>query len=259
MGKSKKQIIGYGIKKGNLLLVHSSMDGLAACGVSAKEVIDFLIDLLGDSGTLVFAAYPKCKPVTDESDVLYYDSKRTMSWTGLMPNVFCRYPNVIRSEYPYNSLAARGPLADEMIKNNLDDDLSQGPHSSWHYIVEHHAKILYIGVSAAMSCTMFNYPEDALGDNWYVKDWYNVQKYRIKKNNGEIIDKTIRERNPEWYRYYAMFSSEVWLKNNGFLKSSYVDGIYVGVTDDSYLLAKRLLNDACNHKSVYRIPRKYWK
>ena len=255
----KKQIESYGVKKGDFLLVHSSMDGLAACGVSAKEVVDYLIDLLGNEGTLVFAAYPKCKPDKEDPQVLYYDPKRTMSWTGLLPNVFCRYQGVIRSEYPYNSLAARGHHAEEMMKGNLDDDLSQGTHSAWHYLVEHHAKILYLGVSAAMSCTMFNYPEDALGEQWYVKNWYNVQKYKIKRYDGSIVEKTIRERDPEWYRYYAMFYSEVWLKKNSFLRSSYVDGIYVGVTDDSCELAERLLDDARNHKSVYRIPRKYWK
>lgn len=254
----KKTIIDYNIKRGDLLLVHSSMDGLSEIGISAKEIIDFLLDTVGEEGTLVFAAYPKCRQYDDQEDVLFYDPSRSISWTGMLPNVFCKYKGVVRSEFPYNTLAAKGPLAEEMMKDNLKGDTSQGKYSSWKYCVDHHAKILYLGVSAALSCTMMNYPEDALEENWYVKDWYYEQKYVIKKE-GQLIEKTIKERHPEWYRFYAMFNSEYWMKKNGYLSSKEIDGVYIGVTEDMHELAERLLHEGMRKKSVYRIPKKYWK
>lgn len=254
----KKEIESYGIKNGDILLVHSSMDGLAKTGVSPTEVIDFLLNCVGDEGTLVFASYPKCKPFNGNADVLLYDPKRTVSWTGLLPNVFCKYEGVVRSEYPYNTLAAKGKHAEDMMKDNLMDDVSQGQHSAWKYCVDHHAKILYLGVSAALSCTMMNYPEDALGEQWYVDHWYHTQKYVIK-SHGELIEKEIRERDSEWYRYYAMFHSEVWLKKNGFLKSREYKGVYVGFTENMFELAEKLLGMGLMKKSVYRIPKRYWK
>ncbi len=256
--KVKQQICEYNIKKGDILLVHSSMDGLAKTGVSAREVIDFLLELLGQEGTLVFAAYPRCKPYQGDENILYYDPERTVSWTGLLPNVFCKYENVIRTEFPYNSLAAKGKYAAEMMKNNLLDDTSQAAHSAWQFCVEHHAKILYLGVSAALSCTMMNYPEDALGDKWYVKDWYGIQKYAIKQGQ-DIIFKTIRERKTEWYRFYAMFHSEYWMLKNHFLVKAEPGGVYVGFTENMYELAEKLLELGEKGKSVYRIPKKYRK
>lgn len=254
----KEKIKGYPIEKGDILLVHSSMDGLAKTGVSAKEVIDFLLELLGEEGTLVFAAYPKCKPYREEKEVLYYDPKRTLSWTGMLPNVFCKYDGVVRSEFPYNTLAAKGKYASEMMKDNLLDDTSQAEHSSWQFCVEHHAKILYLGVSAALSCTMMNYPEDALGEAWYVKDWYGTQRYAIKSGDG-IVYKTIKERHSDWYRFYAMFHSERWMIQNDFLTRNEIEGVYVGFTENMHGLAQELLRLGRQGRSVYRIPKKYRK
>lgn len=256
--KVKQRICGYNIKKGDILLVHSSMDGLAKSGVSPKEVIDFLLELLGEEGTLVFAAYPKCKPYQGNADVLYYDPKRTLSWTGMLPNVFCKYKGVVRSEFPYNSLAAIGKYADEMMKDNLLDDTSQASHSAWQFCIGHHAKILYLGVSAAMSCTMMNYPEDALGEDWYVKDWYGTQKYAIKRED-DVIFKTIKERCPDWYRFYAMFHSEYWMIKNKLLIKDEIEGVYIGFTENMYELADELLKLGRQGKSVYRIPKRYRK
>lgn len=254
-----KQIISeYHIGEGDILLVHSSMDGLAKTGVSSQEVIDFLLELLGKDGTLVFAAYPKCKPCQSQEDVLYYDPKKTLSWTGMLPNVFCKYEGVVRSAFPYNTLAAKGKYAEAMMKNNLLDDTSLAKHSAWQFCIDHHAKILYLGVSAALSCTMMNYPEDALEDKWYVKDWYDMQKYAIKEGE-DIIFKTIQERKPEWYRFYAMFYSEYWMIKNQFLIKREIDGVYVGFTENMYGLAQELLRLGRKGKSVYRIPKKYRK
>lgn len=256
--KVKEKIKEFGIAKGDIVLVHSSMDGLANAGVTPKEVIDFLLDIVGDQGTLVFAAYPKCKQYKDEKDILYYDPKRTVSWTGLLPNVFCKYDGVVRSSFPYNTLAAKGRYAEDMMKNNLYDDTSQGKNSAWQFCIDHYAKILYLGVSAALSCTMMNYPEDALGESWYVKDWYGTQRYAIK-HGDEIIFKTIKERHSEWYRFYAMFHSEYWMIKHNFLIRDEIEGVYVGFTENMHELAEELLRLGRQGKSVYRIPKKYWK
>lgn len=254
----KEQIAKYGIKKGDILLVHSSMDDLSKSGVGSTEVIDYLLDLVGKEGTLVFAAYPKCKKYSEEDGCLYYDPQKTIAWTGLLPNIFCRYDGVIRSPFPYNSLAAKGKYAEAMMKDNLLDDVSQGEHSSWKYCVEHHAKILFLGVSAALSCTMMNYPADALGDEWYIKNWHISTNYAIKWG-GEIIYKTILEQDPDWYRYYTMYYSEYWMRKNGFLHCTTIDNVYVGVCDDMYYLAEELIKQGKQCKSVFRVPRKYWK
>lgn len=46
------------IKKGDILLVHSGMDGLESLGVDSTDIITFLKEIVGDSGTLVFPVYP---------------------------------------------------------------------------------------------------------------------------------------------------------------------------------------------------------
>ena len=246
------------LSDGDILLVHSSMDGLSGCDVSGKEILDTLEEMMGEKGTLVFAAYPECE-LDEELDGYRYDPKRTMAWTGMLPNVFIRRKGVIRSAFPLQTLAAKGPDAEAMMKDNLEARTAQGPHTAWEYCVEHNVKILYLGVEACQSCTMMNYPEDVLGpENWPIKDWYYPQTYFIKTDNG-VVKKEVLHRDDEYYRYYRMAYSERWLRDNGFLEAANPGGVYVGFTKNGGDLGRRLVEEARNGRLLYQVPGKYWK
>lgn len=246
------------INDGDILLVHSSIDGLGSCDVSNREILDVLERIVGENGTLVFAAYPECK-YDDQLGGYYYDPKRTLAWTGMLPNVFIRRKGVTRSEFPLQTLAAKGKHAEQMMKGNLLATTAQGPKTAWEYCVNNNVKILYLGVEACQSCTMMNYPEDVLGpDEWPIKDWYYEQTYFIKTDNG-LVEKKLLHRDDEYYRYYRMAYSEKWLRDNGFLTVAYPGGVYVGFTKNGGELGRRLVSEAKNGRLLYMIPRKYWK
>lgn len=50
-----------GVSKGSLLIVHSSYDGLSCTGLSPELIVDKLLDLVGDTGTLCMPVIRKFK------------------------------------------------------------------------------------------------------------------------------------------------------------------------------------------------------
>ncbi|MBQ6587221.1 MAG: AAC(3) family N-acetyltransferase [Butyrivibrio sp.] len=254
----KKYLNELDVHDGDILLVHSSMDGLNSCDVTSKEILDTLEGMVGGTGTLVFAAYPECK-YDEKLGGYYYDPKRTIAWTGMLPNVFIRRKGVVRSEFPLQTLAAKGKHAEAMMANNIDAVVAQGPKTAWEYCVDHNVKILYFGIEACQCCTMMNYPEDVLGpDEWPIKDWYYEQTYYIKTAEG-VVKKEVLHRDDEFYRFYRMAYSERWLKKNGFLTAAYPGGVYIGFTRNGGDLGRRLVEEARNGRLLYMIPKRYWR
>ena len=253
----KEKINSLEIKKGDILLVHSSMDGLAKLGLSPQELLDFLLDLVGETGTLVMPAYPK--EVID-NNIYVYDVNKSIPSTGLLPFIFFKYySNVERSSFPLNTLAAKGWEAKNIVQDNLKDVYSQGEYSSWKYCIERNMKILFLGVEACTCNTFIHYPEDILGESWPIKDFFIEKKFKIIQKNGEVIYKTIKERNPFWYRYFAMFYSGYWFSKNKYLYEYYINGVYLGLIKDTKKLAEEILTMAKNHEIFFAIPKKYWK
>ena len=258
INKVFKYIDSLGIKKGDILIVHSSMEGMRKVDPQPEAIIDYLLELVGSEGTLVFPAFPIINLKYDDTKIQTYNPKRTLCWTGMLPNTFLKYPGVIRSEFPFNTLAALGPHAKAMMRDNLSSDVPHGKNSSWAYCVEHHAKILYLGISIAECNTVLHMADDFLSDEWPINNWYEKQKYNIKTEEG-IIEKTIKVCSSFWVKYNVCYNFNARLKRLGYLSETDVDGIIVGFCQDSKSMMDYVIEQARKGKIRYKIPRKYWK
>ena len=252
------QINKANISEGDLLIVHSSMDSLNHFDISPKELIDFLMKLIGNRGTLAMPAFPVYKKDIASNDKIenLYDARQKLCATGMLPNVFLRYPNVVRSRFPYNTLAAVGPLADGMMQNNLNSDLAFGKGSSWHFCKEQEAKILLLGVPSHQTTTMVHVAEDYLDNKWPIKNWYVTRKFKIK-DGQEILSKTIRIRDQFWVRFNASYYRTKCFKNEGLLNEWKYEGISFGIIENSSKLVDYIINRALNNKLFFKVPRKY--
>jgi len=264
----KNRLTNIGIKKGDILIVHSSSDGLATAGKNEKAYIDMLLDLVGEEGTLVFPAFPlyrshlKGVEAMNESDdldnALIYNADRARAWTGMLPNVFLNYDGVVRSPFPVNPLAAKGARATLMMEKNLDTDLAHGKNSAWEYCVNNNAKVLFLGLEAAHSCTVIHVAEDLMDEKWPVKNWYRKQKYIVKRN-GKETEVIARQRYLFWARYITQQYMGRKLKKENLLQSYYFDDILVEFIPDSKRLTDFVINRANNYKLFYKVPIKYKK
>ena len=122
--KIKEWLIQQGVKDGSLLVVHSSYDEMAGCGLKPNEIIHELRNLIGESGTLAMPVIRHYKELPSPEEwlkadfsgiVCRYDPRRTPVSSGLIPSMLMREKGAVVSMHPLNTMAAVGPLAEAMM------------------------------------------------------------------------------------------------------------------------------------------------
>lgn len=151
-----------GVKQGDVLLVHSSLSKLGWTVGGPVSVIDALIGIIGEEGTLIMPSFssgntdpvewqnppvPKewCSIIRESMPAFHVDKTPTRAM-GTIAETFRKYPNVIRSSHPVSSFSVWGRYAENITKNHkLECDL--GEESPLARIYELDGKVLLLGVT----------------------------------------------------------------------------------------------------------------
>ena len=236
--KIKSQLLKFGLIEGDILVLHSSFDCLHNTLKSPTNIINELLLLVGDKGTLVMNAsrsFPEDKKNKDylwteyNNDVVVYDVKKSRVWTGVLPHTMVKDKRSIISRFPINPIVAIGFKSLDITENNTIGKFPCGLNSSWKYCVDHDALIVGIGVDLTHSLTIIHVAEDVLGLNWPIKNWYRDRKFRVidaENNFDKILD--IKERHPKWGTLH--FAERTLCKDLlkvGILKTELIDGVLV--------------------------------
>lgn len=262
-------LTSIGVKKGDILIVHSSFDSLKTTGLDAEGVINALLDLVGEEGTL---AMPAIRSFPEEGDGMkylkdyikdivpedaIYDLYRTPISSGLLPFTLSRYDDACISEFPLNPLVAVGREAEEMMKGNIDGELpsAHGAMSAWKYCADHNAWNIGLGVDEKAYLTIFHVGQEQ--PDWPYKEgaWYLERNFTIKKGRNKTPLK-IRERRHVWTKYFPELNFYNDLKANGIMSQCFVEGIEVLAVQSS-----ELFNFIGKQREgyPYLIPQKYHK
>lgn len=255
-----EHIDSYGVTKGDILIVHSSASGLQNLDVNTNEVLSHLFEMVGEEGTLVLPTFPDLKKteMVDGKEIPVYDVKRTVAWTGLIPNMFLRCKGTIRSVWPANTLAANGKEASSMFAEETRAIVSQGEHTAWNYCAEHHAKVLFLGVSPRHSLSEMHISEDVMYDEWPVMNWYEDTKY-VRYIGKERAVITIKRRKTDWAKYVPEYNNLLTLKREGIIHTEVFEGLELGFIQDLFEFRQKKMEMAKKGKLGYRIPRRYMK
>lgn len=260
-----------GIKKGSLLILHSSYGALESTGLSPDGIIDALLELLGEEGTLAMPVIRKYKEepkeerilTTDLTDVVStYDVEESKITTGLLPYFLMKRKGSYTSRFPLNPMTAYGPLAKQMMEHNLDGayPTPHGENSSWKFCYDHDAVVIGLGVDLAHYLTITHVAEEAF-PGWPVVDWYRERKFKIKDRDFET-DVTIRERKPEWgMLYFTERNYKNDLLKKRILINKNISGIEVGIVHAKLLIGflndkKNIAYPYCVKKSLLKIHEK---
>lgn len=138
----KQQLLLLGVQPGDVLLVHTSMKGLHAPGLSPAAVIEMLQQLLTEDGTLLvpalsYAAVNALNPVFHRS--------KTPSCIGVLPELFRTGYAQHRSLHPTHSVCAWGKLARSITAWHHLDNTPVGKHSPFMQLPALNGKILMLG------------------------------------------------------------------------------------------------------------------
>ncbi len=150
-----------GLARGDLVLMHASLSSLGWVAGGAPAVLLALMDVLGDTGTLVVPTQTgdnsdpedwSRPPVPEDwwpvirAEMPAYDPAITPSrGMGRIPEALRTWPGARRSAHPQVSFAALGPLAAEVTRDHPFDD-GLGERSPLGLLYRRGAKVLLLGV-----------------------------------------------------------------------------------------------------------------
>jgi len=186
-----------GLKEGDIVGVHSSLSSFGYVEGGADAVIDALLEVVGEEGTIVMPTHSnnlvrmELSPEEKAAGVLWlfkilpYDPKETPCTTGIIPETFRKRPGVVRSLHPVHSIAAIGPKAKEITSAGDRSGLG-----GWKRIYDLDGYVLLIGVGLEV-CTAMHLAEDMVQLPKHILDkitppqWF-VEKYPEDKWEWDI-------------------------------------------------------------------------
>ncbi|UCD53212.1 MAG: AAC(3) family N-acetyltransferase [Phycisphaerales bacterium] len=169
-----------GVKNGDVLFVHSSIDGLAM-DISPRRILQLLLDTVGPEGTILMPSYPKLTSYAFLQSGQVWDVRRTPSYSGLLTEIFRRMEGTRRSLHPTKSVAARGPRRDELIGEHHTDIRPYGAASPYYKFITAGGKAIGIGVSVRY-IAFIHAIDDHLGER------FPVTTYRGAPLPGKVLD-----------------------------------------------------------------------
>jgi aminoglycoside 3-N-acetyltransferase len=135
-----------GLNQGDLVLVHSSLSSLGYVEGGADTVIDALLEVLGNDGTLLMPSFQAGLEFFILQSVSVFDLRSSPSELGIISETFRRRSGVIRSINPTHSVAGIGKYAKEILSDHQTCNVSVGKNSPFDKVVHMKGKILLLGV-----------------------------------------------------------------------------------------------------------------
>tara|TARA_A100001037_G_scaffold223188_1_gene201034 strand:+ start:6574 stop:7419 length:846 start_codon:yes stop_codon:yes gene_type:complete len=174
-------LVDLGIKTGDLLMVHSSLSAIGLVEGGSKTVVDCLLDVIGQQGTLVVPTftYPSAFP-DSANEKWVFDPESANSGVGSITNEVIKRSDSKRSIHLWHSISAIGALAQQIV--------SQGGNSAWDFkspmgwLLNNGASVLLLGVPY-QNLTAIHVWEIEFEVN-YRLDYY-IER-RVRESNGNL-------------------------------------------------------------------------
>jgi len=177
-----------GIKKGDHLLVHSSLRSLGQIPEKAFTVTQALLNAVGKTGNLLMPALSH-RIVTPTNP--YFHIINTPSCVGGLTEFFRQYPGAMRSMHPTHSVCCYGPDSHFFIDNHTFDSTPVGKNSPFRKLFEANGKILFLGCSTRVNTSMHGVEE--LSEPEYL--FAPAIEYTLETDEGAMLKKSYRPHN----------------------------------------------------------------
>lgn len=181
----KKDFIEIGIKKGMVLVMHSSFKALDSKELSPKDVYRALQEILTNEGTLLIPTL-SYKTATKENP--FFDYYETPSCVGIISETFRFEKDTFRSLNPIHSICAWGKHAKYFTSDHELDSITLHMHSPFYKMLPYKPKILMMG--CGLKPNTFMHLVENLNEIDYRRTVYYVE-YTITNQFGVIKKKMI--------------------------------------------------------------------
>jgi len=113
----KVKLQEFGFRKGDRIIVHSSLSSFGHVEGRAEAIIKALIDVVGGEGTILMPSFNHGAPFSPNGTGIF-DPKETPTTNGKIPDTFWRMEGVYRSLNPTHAFAAWGRDAERYTKDH---------------------------------------------------------------------------------------------------------------------------------------------
>jgi aminoglycoside N3'-acetyltransferase len=138
-----------GLCEGDLVCVHSSLSGLGHLLGGPATAIEALRAVIGDRGTLMMPTFTGGASTLRyvQSQPPPFDPGATPSTTGAITELFRKIPGTFRSFHPTHSVAAQGPLAQELLRDHEKSVTPFGSNTPYDRFLDLDGKILLLNTN----------------------------------------------------------------------------------------------------------------
>lgn len=145
-----------GVRRGGVLLVHSSLCSLGHVPGGAETMVRGLMDAVGDDGTLMM---PALSYATVNAKQAVFDVQRTPSCVGVITERFRTRNGTTRSVHPTHSVCGVGPLAEAILGAHHLDRTPCGANSPFRAVRDRGGQILFLGCGLRPNTSMHGVEE----------------------------------------------------------------------------------------------------
>ncbi|MCK5850477.1 MAG: AAC(3) family N-acetyltransferase [Kiritimatiellae bacterium] len=170
-----KAIKTAGVRKGSILMTHTSLSRFGYIQGGAKTVITALLDVLGPQGTLIMP--------THSNNLLGghpYIKEDSRSNSGAITEYFRNMPGVLRSAHPTHSVTAYGPAAAELVNAHHVDQAPLARAGFWGKLYDMNGNVLLM--CPIKSATIFH-----TGETWTDLPQLSVTAHAIDGNGRRKV------------------------------------------------------------------------
>ena len=194
---------------GGLVYLHTSFSRIRYLELGPHEFIDSLLEYLGPQGTLAMPSFswnvdPSARPWKGYADYFQgdqsFDVLHTPANIGAVPELFRQRPEVRRGVNYWWSVAACGPLAEELTDAQETVEHPAGPDSSFGLIHRHGGWILGLGVTLNTTSLAF-LPDFELNNRSFVTS---------EPRRGPVVD--AKGRSLDTWSYWVLPESVRYVK-----------------------------------------------
>lgn len=195
----KKELIGIGIKKGDTLLVHSSLSKIGYVDGGPKSVVEALKDAVGETGHILMPTSPNAAYQLEYiKDLDFFDVADAPSKLGAITEYFRKDPETIRSWHPTEPVSCLGPNAKFFVGDHFDEITPYTEKSPFARVAQKKGKILMIGVTLDNAGTNLHVLEDAVPDFKFPVYYPEVFEVSIKAPDGSMHKMQTKVHDPIW-------------------------------------------------------------
>lgn len=227
-----------GIKEGDTIMVHCSWRKFYSFNGTPEDLIEMLIDIIGEDGTLIMPSYGR--------DKFIFDVDNTPSEAGVLSEVFRKMPNTFRSKCSHFSVCILGNKASEIIDSHFNSEYGFDYNSPCYKMTQYeNSKILLLGLGKnPTKISVFHCAGYILKDKDKILN--NILSFRYKSKliiDGETYDKEMLTRQPQYRNDNKVFKKIFKnINNKKQMKLSNIDLVVINAKealDNAILFAKK--------------------